>query len=258
MKRIVFSTFSDINVGERVTNYSKSQFTKYYDKLLDNKKQYAESCSADFELLSPDIGYVEMQHYKIQAAEKLADQYDQILYLDFDVVIKTQVNIFDQFDMDKISLLMEDSSEIVQRESARVLNKSAVVTVDHYKEFCTNEMFSLNKRDDYHRLSKANTKRMMLFEDDVISKSYMIANTGIILTGKQAIQDLGYSAKLDHMKSISHFNNNEVFITYLLEQNQIPYNNLGRDWHRVYDDLDTNVNNAYMVHAINKRFEDLL
>lgn len=258
MKRIIFSTFSNIDVGERVTDYSKSQFARYYDKLLDNKKQYAEICSADFELMSPDINYVEMQHYKIQAVEKLAEQYDQILYFDFDVVVKTKVNIFDQFDTNKISLLVEDSSEIVQREAARVLNKSAVVTVNHYNEFCANEMHSLNRRDNYHRLSKANTKRMMLFEDDIISKSYMIANTGIILTSKQAIEDLEYSAKLDYMKSISHFDNNEVFITYLLERNDIPYNNLGRDWHRVYDDLDTNIDNAYMVHAINKRFEDLL
>lgn len=256
MKRIVFSIFKQLPIGERVTDYSKSQFSKHYDFLLNNKKQYAEACSADFKLLSFDENYVDLQHRKIQYIETLASSYDQILYLDFDVVIRTTLNIFEHFD-NNLSLLVEDASEIVQHEAARVLNKSAVTTIDHYKDFCVNEMNATSTRDNYHRLSKANEKRMMLFEDSIISKSYMIANTGVILASAKSIIELDYSNQLEHMKSISHFDNNEIFITYLLEKNNVPYNNLGRDWHRVYDDLQEDIDGALFVHAINKRFEDL-
>ena len=58
------------------------------------------------------------------------------------------------------------------------------------------------------------------------------------------------------MKSIASFDNNEVFLTYLIEKNDIQINNL-EDWHRVYDDLDMNIENAKMLHVINKRFEDV-
>ena len=94
MKKIIFSVYNNIPVGERVTDYSKSQFTKHYDMLLENKKQYAQVCNADFNMYEVYMGYVDLQHYKIKKFENLLEEYDQVLYLDFDVIVKTTDNIF--------------------------------------------------------------------------------------------------------------------------------------------------------------------
>jgi hypothetical protein len=59
------------------------------------------------------------------------------------------------------------------------------------------------------------------------------------------------------MKLLSNLNNNEIFFSYLLERYNIPFTNIGDDWHRLYDELDTHLENSYMVHVINKQFEDV-
>ena len=88
------------------------------------------------------------------------------------------------------------------------------------------------------------------------SKKDTIANTGILIGNKKSISELKYTHNLNYMKSIASFDNNEVFLTYLIEKNDIQINNL-EDWHRIYDDLDMDIENAKMLHVINKRFEDV-
>ena len=56
MKNLIFSVYYDIdNIdidhNKKQTN-TKSQLKKYFDKLVDNKKQYAKICDADFELIT--------------------------------------------------------------------------------------------------------------------------------------------------------------------------------------------------------------
>ena len=256
MKRIVFTIYDDLPIGERVTEYSKSQFRKYKDRLWKNKSDYANLCEADFRVYGRNGGYRSLQHFKIKAMETLAEDYDEVLYMDFDVVAMTEDNIFKSLDLDKFGVLIEDASSVLHKEAVRTLRESSIVNMDDYQELCAREHSNRYNRDDYHRIKKAYYKKEMLFEDRIINQKDTIANTGILIGNKKSISELKYTHNLNYMKSIASFDNNEVFLTYLIEKNDIQINNL-EDWHRVYDDLDMDIENAKMLHVINKRFEDV-
>jgi hypothetical protein len=48
--------------------------------------------------------------------------------------------------------------------------------------------------------------------------------------------------------------NNETFFTYLLEKNNIEWNNLPKTWHDMIMESD-NISNSKILHIINKKFE---
>jgi hypothetical protein len=258
VKRIIFSVFSQLPIHERVTDYSTKQFKKYYDRLYESKEEYAKLCEAEFTVLKPSIDdYVDLQHYKIIALEELAQAHDEVLYLDFDVVPKTSQNIFETFNLDKICILNENTNTIIQKEIENYQHTEwkddFKKSIGNYKQFVSQKL----QRDHYHRCSKAFMKRQMLFNDDIISYDEHIVNTGIIAGNKKSISLLKYRDRLEDMKTISELDNNEIFFSYLLEKYDIPFTNIGYDWHRVYDNLDIDLDNFKMVHVINKRFEDI-
>jgi len=258
VKRIIFSIFSQLPTHERVTNYSSNQFKKYYDRLYESKDEYAKLCSAEFMLLSPnEMSYIDLQHYKIIMMEKFAEEYDEVLYLDFDVIPMTNQNFFDVFDLNKICILNQNTNLIIQKEIENYQytewQGDLSSSISNYKKYVIQKF----QRDEYHRCSKAFAKREMLFKDDIISYDEHIVNTGIIAGNKKSISLLKYEERLDSMKLLSNLNNNEIFFSYLLERYNIPFTNIGDDWHRLYDELDTHLENSYMVHVINKQFEDV-
>lgn len=258
MKRIIFSIFSQLPTHERVTDYSSNQFKKYYHQLYDSKQAYADMCNADFVLFNLNLNnYIDLQHAKIIELENLIEHYDEVLYLDFDVVPKTHENIFEAFDLDKVCILNENTNTIIQKEIENYQHTEwkddFKKSIDNYKQFVSQKL----ERDHYHRCSKAFIKRQMLFNDDIISYDEHIVNTGIIAGNKKSISLLKYRDRLEDMKTMSELDNNEIFFSYLLEKYDIPFTNIGYDWHRIYDNLDTDLNNFKMVHVINKRFEDI-
>ena len=72
-------------------------------KIIDNHLKYADICNADyypFELPHaewPDSDYNNANWSKYGYAEELAHDYEQILFIDFDVLIETEENIFGQY-----------------------------------------------------------------------------------------------------------------------------------------------------------------
>ena len=256
MKRIIFSIYKDMPLGERVTEYSKSQYTKYFNQLNDSKSNYATLHGADYQLLTSESGYIDLNHRKIILMEELLDVYDQVLYLDFDVAITSTENIFDA--VSGFGLLMEDGVDVYNKEAQQVMKDCKYVdSWQDYYDLCKSEFNNrFSNRDKYHRYRKAQFKRRMLFEDEIVSMSGLIANTGIMIADKTV--KLDYEKNLEHMKEITAFENNEVFLSYLIEKNGIPYTNL-TDWHTVYDSEEPrqDFSDTRMVHCINKRFEDI-
>lgn len=258
MKRIIFSVFSQLPIHERVTGYSSIQFEKYYHDLYDSKKSYADACNADFMLVkSSEKNYIDLQHEKIIHLENFIESYDEILYLDFDVIPMTNKIFFDEFDLDSICILNENTNVIIQKEIENYQitewKEDFKKSIDNYKQFVTQKLH----RDQYHRCSKAFMKRQMLFNDDIITYDEHIVNTGIIAGNKKSISLLKYNDRLEEMRDLCDVDNNEIFFSYLLERYNIPFTNIGYDWHRVYDNLDMNLDKCNMLHVINKRFEDV-
>ena len=95
MKRIIFSIYTDqVDNHTSVTDYKREQF-RIYKRLLEQRhKQYAKYCNADYELFNVDeTNYDKIQFLKLIKAEELTKQYDEVLYIDFDVVPIT-TNVF--------------------------------------------------------------------------------------------------------------------------------------------------------------------
>ena len=106
MKRIVFSIYtSDIEKNNTSTTpFKRSQFEKYKDQLEDRQRKYAEICNAHYKLFQANnTDFIDIQFEKLILFTELAKEYDEVLYLDFDVIPMTNKVLFDSFDFSKNS-----------------------------------------------------------------------------------------------------------------------------------------------------------
>ena len=98
--RVIFSVYKEVN-DESVTDYKKQQLKKYKDNLVKRQQQYADFCNADYFVYENNNQLVEIDEYntiqffKINKLEKMAEEYDEILYLDLDVIPFNFVNFFE-------------------------------------------------------------------------------------------------------------------------------------------------------------------
>ena len=128
MARIIYSFYIDIpekeldlfdkNIlkeGQTPTNLNtKQKLKENYIKLIACKKWYADKIGVPFKMFEYDTNFVLFQKnlqekypfittynvvnfYKIHLLYELSKQYDEILYLDFDVVPLTTENFFDKW-----------------------------------------------------------------------------------------------------------------------------------------------------------------
>ena len=104
MKRIIFSQHAQtVDDHTSVTNYKRAQFGRYKDKLIQTQKEYANFCDADYMCLEVIASnYDDIQFHKLHRFEMFSYEYDEVLYLDLDVVPQTEVNFFEYFNLDSI------------------------------------------------------------------------------------------------------------------------------------------------------------
>ena len=256
--KIIFSIYNELPEGE-IPTYKSEQFRKYRYYLERCKRLYAHNCGATFQLFSYDgTNYQDMQFYKIQLLEELADVYDEVLYLDFDVVPNTSESLFESLNLNKLCILEEHATD---RLSQELEFKMACYKTDHrygineYLEKAEEKKQELrDENDEMHRWSKVLNKRDMLLDDFMPSRNDIIHNTGIIAGSSECIKQLKFTERLDHMKEICRVPNNEVFMSYIIELDGIQTKNLGTDWHRIHDDINTDIEGAKMIHFISKDF----
>ena len=99
MKNLIFSIYKpvviDKNFTVKQTNTIK-QFEKYFDKLVSNKKEYAKLIDVEFKLVTPEENSFDNINFeKLFLLDKFANDYDNVLYLDLDVVINTKKSFFE-------------------------------------------------------------------------------------------------------------------------------------------------------------------
>lgn len=260
MKRIVYSIYNGCveQTAISTNKYKLSQFIKYKDNLKETQRAYAEKCNAEYVLHETDItNYDSIQFEKIFLLEKYAEEYDEILYLDFDIVPHIFKDIFQSVDLTKISmhpLKRELTKKEIAWEIRNKNNKDHLHLFDQHSVFC-----------------KTAAKNSMLLLDG-ISGHNKLYNTGVIIGDSQSIKKLEFSRHLEEMKIMLNeaqtdcmfpeeiskyfFHNNEVFISYLLERYNVPHNDLEIQWNFILDPLYPNVNEAaYFIHHVNKEFE---
>ncbi len=281
MTNIIYSIYienKEPNLSEK-HQFTKTQLKKHYEKLVDVKKEYAKHCNAEYRVYENDTFYQKFKKkfegfefdiinlYKIYLWEELGKDYDNVLYLDLDVIPNTTENFFETFDMNKIC---------VYSPNATKENVWTKTMLKNYKKNIHSFEYLITKTDKYNEYVKAMCKRAMLATDNKFDTDYLIANTAILGGNSSAISKLRYTERLDEMsytlkkakeeqffgETISKlfFANNEIFVHYLLDKDNIDWYNLPKEWHTYLmknDKITSDLKSVKMIHLINKRFEEL-
>ena len=299
MKSVIFSIYIDIDQRnlERLEGYlgdgvSRSDRTKhklkqYYQPLYDVKKKYAELCGAEYVVFGKDDQYNNFvkQHnhnqyefdcinfYKIYLMEKLANEYDQVLYLDFDVVPSTDQSFFDAHDMTKfcihcINASKENTWGIMNVSAARGLPCEEHACVHSYDHVVQHHL------DRYHWYIKKLCKDAMLLCDGLHDANNLLANTAIMGGSSTAIHSIKFFERMPHMLQTyqnavqenamgtaitdKFFVNNEVFMTYLINKYNLECCYLPSSWHYVQLEIYRNFaskSESHLLHVVDKQFE---
>lgn len=257
MKKLVYSIYNKNvdKVGFSVTDYKLNQFEKYKEKLIKCKKDYATKCSAEYILVETNSSdFVDIQFEKIRLLEEYSKTYDEVLYLDFDVIPTTNSrNIFECVDSSKISMHPLDR----RLDGLRM-----------------RQMLDTNGFDSQNMFVKTAAKKSMLVLEGLASNDY-VYNTGVIFGNSSIISELKFTERLNEMNDLmeeaqedhmfpteigNHFvPNNEVYISYLIEKYNIPHNDLSMNWNYIMDDVETIPDGmSDFIHCVSKEFDTLL
>ena len=194
-----------------------------------------------------------INEYKIMLLYKMAEEYDEILYLDFDTIPMTNKSFFDIWDLNNGIAIMSNNKEI--RQSGQGLH-DIVGTIRSPSAKYFNTM-------------------AMLEETDYIPQCDVV-NTGIVGATKEHLQRLNFFDDMDTTYSIMEYlqseeyksesmyprnitdtfgYDNETIFSYKLVSNEVPVQWLDRKWHYFYDSELHIPQETKIVHAINKKFD---
>ena len=240
-----------VELERRQREYAESLNVEY--RLLGNDKEYKDFCKymKDYPMISE---YDIINFYKHWAMKNFAENYDQVCYLDFDVVPNTDENVFNTI---KSGFGVADSNAL----AAWGKNVSAT----KYNTCIRNPS------------SKYWNTYAMLLEDGLEPENDVF-NTGIMVAGYNIIQELGYFHEFDktlnlmtylkeeedsiHPPNIQRVFNydNETVFSYLVKKREIDIDWLSKEWHYIVDQpkkemVDTR---AKLYHVINKKVEWVL
>ena len=275
MKRVIYSLYVDVPAKEHFgdsknkhdtvdkANITINAFKNHYDRLIETKIAYAEYCQADFVMFEyddqyktfeqnflkdyPDFtGYEIINFYKIHLLYELSKKYDEILYLDFDVIPFTDESFFDVWDLSKGICVYNNNSHVVKH-----------VDVSHSIRSPSAKYYNC---------------QAMLLEVGLSAKNDVI-NTGIIGARKEDIQKLDFFGKfketIDMMTELRNDTSglypqniidmfrydNETIFSFKREVNHITIQWLDDKWHYFLDKQKFIPKDTKLVHCICKDFD---
>lgn len=267
MNRLIFSLYVEVPDEQFVDNVktnlnTKKQMNENHQRLIDCKQQYADSIGVDFVMVNKFKEYYDemkskypflttyniINFYKIYLLYKFSSKYDEILFLDFDVVPNTKENFFEVWDLSKGVAVLNNND--------KVLRMSQITETTQTIRSPTSKYY--------------NTQAMLLdmgmkTENDVI-------NTGIIGVNKSNLYKLAYFNQFDQdmikmtqikfdtsvfpKKIVDYFGyDNETLFGVKLKQNDVPVQWLDNKWHYFFDNWLFIPEDTKLIHAINKRFD---
>jgi len=275
MNKVIYSLYVDVPAKEHFgdsknkhdtvdkANVTINAFKKHYDRLIKTKIKYAEYCEAEFIMFEyddqyktfeqnflkdyPDFtGYEIINFYKIHLLYELSKKYDEILYLDFDVIPLTNESFFDVWDLSK-GICVYSNNDKVEKKS----------TTNHSIRSPSAKYFNCHA---------------MLLEEGLNPDNDVI-NTGIICARKKDIIKLDFFGKfkdtIDLMTKLRKDTSglypqnivdmfrydNETIFSYKREVNNVDIQWLDNKWHYFLDNQKFIPEDTKIVHAISKDFD---
>ena len=267
MNRLIFSLYVEVPDNEFVDNVetnlnTKKEMNDNYQKLVDCKQQYADSIGVDFVMVNKFKEYYDemkskypflttyniINFYKIYLLYKFSSKYDEILFLDFDVVPNTKENFFEVWDLSKGVAILNNNDKVMRLDELTESNQTIRSPTSKYY----------------------NTKAMLF--DMGMKTENDVVNTGIIGINKSNLYKLAYFNTFDQdmikmtqlkfdtsvfpKKIVDYFGyDNETLFGFKLKQNNVPVQWLDDKWHYFFDRELFIPKDTKFIHAINKRFD---
>jgi len=275
MKKVIYSLYIDIPDGQFYMHdkpgvekkNTKQAFKENYSRLKESHMRYAKAIGVDYILFEYDKKYEEyltffttnypeiniysvVNFYKLHLMYDLAEKYDEILYLDFDVIPLTNENFFDVWDLSKGMAIYNNNIHVNARNQP---------------------LHKLNHTDRSPTAKYYNAQAMLI--ETGHSPNNDVINTGIIGAKKEHIQQLRYfenfrgtldlmtllRTKLDglyppNIVQMFAYDNETVF-SYKLQTTKTPHQWLDRQWHYFFDKVYYVPKVTKFCHCINKEFE---
>ena len=279
MARVIYSLYIDIPENEldffdkniikkntTPTNLNtKQKLKENYSKLIACKKWYADQIGVPFIMFEYDVNfqlyknelqkkypfittYNVINFYKIKLLYELSQKYEEILYLDFDVVPLINENFFDVWNLDKGIAVLNNNFKV---KDMRAITEYSQTIRSPTSKYYNSQAILLEKN-----LSPIN---------DVI-------NTGIIGINKNHLNNLKYFDDFDSdIKMMTDLKNNydifpkkivdffgydnETLFSVKLKEHNVPVQWLDNKWHYFFDKELFIPEDVKLVHAINKRFD---
>ena len=282
MKRCIFSLYVDINKDKfdddkdlNKNLLTKNELKNHYSFLVEAQKKYAAEVNADYIVFGDDDQYKQytkqfnsnisvyniINFYKIHLLYQLSEQYDEVLYLDLDVVPLSYKNIFDlNFEKNGIAVRVnhEQNPELYLLEMS---TKEIVKKQKWFEEY--GGIFSVRSPS-----AKYWNCRAMLI-DEGYSGDNDVYNTGIVGAHRKHLEQLGYfdtfGQDLLFMESLINEESmwpgfiqaqfgydNETLFSYKMITNDVPRLDLDDKWHYVMNKWSFIPPDVNFVHVINK------
>ena len=284
MKRLIFSVYIEIDDTRlddpgRITEegvwessdkskIAKNSFLQYKTRLIDAQRSYAALCGATYVLYDDPLHYETFanwfrkaapqiseydiinfyKHYVMQSAEVVVN-YDQVCYMDLDIIPNTHENIFEQFDLDAGFAVPHSNADAEWGKKVAPKYFNTCIRNPATKYWNAHAMLS----------------------EDGLEPDRDVYNTGLMIASSKMIRRLLYFHEFDKniwlMKKVKEdpdsmypenyqrvFNyDNETLFSYRVAVSGTPIHLIGPDWHQVvrYPTYDEN---AKVFHVIDKVF----
>ncbi len=274
MKRVIYSVYVDVPSEEHYgqskqrndttekADITVNAFKKHYDKLVNTKITYAEYCESDFIMFEYDdqyktfetnfkkdfpelTGYEIINFYKIHLLYHLAENYDEILYLDFDAVPLTDESFFDRWDLSK-GMCVYNNNSMVKKD--RLINHS--IRSPTAKYFNCQAMLidkGLGARNDV-----INTGIIGASRDNILKLDFFkdFSETIKLMTRLRSDTSLYPQNIIDMFRY-----DNETIFSYKREINGVKIQWLDNQWHYFLDTQNFIPEETKIVHCVCKDFD---
>ena len=267
MNRLIFSLYVEVPDNEFVDNVetnlnTKKEMNDNYQKLVDCKQQYADSIGVDFVMVNKYKEYYDemkskypflttyniINFYKIYLLYKFSSKYDEILFLDFDVVPNTKENFFEVWDLSKGVAILNNNDKVLRM--SQITEKTQTIRSPTSKYYNTQAMLldmDMKTENDVINtgiigINKSNLYKLAYFnnfDQDMIKMTQLKFDTSVF--PKKIVEFFGYD--------------NETLFGVKLKQNNVDVQWLDDKWHYFFDNWLFIPNDTKFIHAINKRFD---